>query len=140
MSGSVCWWAWSVCLAFLGGQDFRSRRIPKEACLFLLLAGILGQAQDPARLAGSLWAAASVYLAGRLLYRLAGGRGLGAGDVRLAAASAVWLGGTGILAALLAGLLPALGAALLLRARGREEIALGPYLAAGIFLASLWRC
>ena len=139
MPGTVWWWLWSACLAYLGWQDFRYHRIPKEACLFLLLSGVLRQAQDPVRLAEGLQAGGIVFLAGRLLYRMDRGRGLGAGDVRLAAVSAVWLGGMGILAALLAGLLPALGAALLQRRRGIREIALGPYLAAGIFLASLWK-
>ncbi len=140
MTQTVWWLLWSACLVFIGWRDLRTHRIPKEGCLCLLLSGILGQAQDPARLAVSLRAAAALFLAGRLLYCIDRGQRLGAGDIRLTAASAVRLGGTGILAALLAGLLPALGAALLLRRKGIREIALGPYLAAGIFLVSLWRC
>ncbi len=69
-----------------------------------------------------------------MFYYLTRGKGIGGGDVKLAAAAGLFMGGQRILPAMLAGL--AAGAAIhpvLMKLKGKGRVlALGPYLSFGI--------
>ncbi|MDO4540504.1 MAG: prepilin peptidase [Syntrophomonadaceae bacterium] len=75
-----------------------------------------------------------------LVFILTGGRGIGGGDVKLMAVCGLFLGWKHILVAFLLGCV--LGSVIhLLRMRFAEAdrvLAMGPYLALGVFIALLW--
>ena len=113
--------------------DLRSRRIPARYDLLLLLAGLTARLQDPGELAEGLLAGVIFLAAGFLLYCAAGGRGLGGGDLKWIAASAVWLGVWDTLRALfVAGITALFVQAVRRRPEEKEKtFAFGPYLALG---------
>ncbi len=75
-----------------------------------------------------------------LLYFATKGRGIGGGDIKLMAAAGLFLGWKNIILAFIVGCV--LGSVIhLIRMRVSKQdhvLAFGPYLAAGIFIASLW--
>ena len=84
---------------------------------------------------------AIVFVLRWLYFRLRGHHGLGLGDVKLLAASAVWIGVAGIPVQLLVGSITALIAAVALHVAGRTmtrqtALPFGPFLALGL-LATL---
>ena len=94
---------------------------------------------------GGLWQMAGGFLAGGvplLVIRVLSRGGLGGGDVKLAAAGGLWLGWqNAFLSLALASWLGGLAAAVLLisgKKRGGDEVAFGPFLAFGIWIAFLF--
>jgi len=80
-----------------------------------------------------------VFLLRWLYFRLRGHHGLGLGDVKLLAASAIWVGVTGIPVQLLVGSVTALIAAVALHVTGRTmtrqtALPFGPFLALGLLV------
>jgi leader peptidase (prepilin peptidase) / N-methyltransferase len=132
----------SLVLAWI---DFRQGIIPDWLNLLIALAG-LAQALTldgwDAVLAAALEGLiiGAVLFALRWLYfRLRGHHGLGLGDVKLLAASAVWIGMAGIPMQLLVGSITALIAAVALHGTGRTmtrqtALPFGPFLALGLLV------
>ena len=80
-----------ICLATAAASDAVRRRIPNALTAIAAVLGLAVQARHgggPAALSG----AAAGILTIALLYRLWLGGGIGGGDVKLAAAAAVWIG------------------------------------------------
>jgi len=84
-----------LCLAVATCWDLAKRRIPNTVAAAAGLSGLVAQALDRGILAaGSGLAAAAIVIA--LLYRPWMAGGVGGGDVKLAAAVAIWVGLGGI--------------------------------------------
>jgi leader peptidase (prepilin peptidase)/N-methyltransferase len=135
----------SLALAWI---DLRRGTIPDWLNLFIMLAGLTrawlldgGDAALAATLEGVI-TGAIVFVLRWLYFRFRGHHGLGLGDVKLLAASAVWIGVAGIPMQLLVGSITALIAAVALHfAAGRTMtrktvLPFGPFLALGL-LATL---
>jgi leader peptidase (prepilin peptidase)/N-methyltransferase len=132
----------SLALAWI---DFRRGIIPDWLNLLVAIAG-LAQACLLDGWGATLIAAGAGLVVGavafalRWLYlRLRGHHGLGLGDVKLLAASAVWVGVAGIPMQLLVGSITALIAALALHVTGRTmtrqtALPFGPFLALGLLV------
>jgi leader peptidase (prepilin peptidase)/N-methyltransferase len=134
----------SLVLAWI---DFRRGIIPDWLNLFIALAGLvqawLLDGWDAALAAAleGLIIGAVVFALRWLYFRLRGHHGLGLGDVKLLAASTVWIGVAGIPMQLLVGSVTALIAAVALHVTGRTmtrqtALPFGPFLALGL-LATL---
>lgn len=122
-----------VLLLVMAVIDFRTGLLPDKGNLYLaglglMMAGVMGEAQDALLGAALLFA----------LRTLSRG-GIGLGDVKYAAAFGIWLGWQGTLLAL--ALSFALGACLALVLLGtgrlgrRDRLAFGPFLSAGAYLS-----
>lgn len=133
--GSACATAiLGLVLVAAGAADVVSRRLPDLASLATAVLGLgLAAQRGPAALLAGLAAATIVGGVLMLLRRLFQGRtgepGLGLGDVKLAAALALWLGAATPWAIAAAGLLGLVQIRLMKSADGK--IAFGPALAAG---------
>ena len=125
--------------------DFRHGIIPDSLNLSVALAGLAqawlldgwGSALAAAR--DGLVIGAVVFALRWLYFRLRGHHGLGLGDVKLLAASAVWIGVSGVPMQLLVGSITALIAALALHITGRTmtrqtALPFGPFLALGLLV------
>jgi leader peptidase (prepilin peptidase)/N-methyltransferase len=134
----------SLVLAWI---DIRRGIIPDWLNLFIALAGLawawLLDGWDAAVAAAleGLAIGVIVFLLRWLYFRFRGHHGLGLGDVKLLAASAVWIGVGGIPVQLLVGSITALIAAVVLHVTGRTmtrrtALPFGPFLAFGL-LATL---
>lgn len=134
----------SLALAWI---DFRRGIIPDWLNLFIVLAGLarvsLLDGWDAALGAAleGLIVGVIVLMLRWLYFRFRGHHGLGLGDVKLLAASAVWVGMVGIPMQLLVGSITALIAAVALHVAGRTmtrqtALPFGPFLALGL-LATL---
>ena len=132
----------SLALAWI---DFRRGIIPDWLNLFVALTGLararLLDGWDAVLAAGlqGLIIGAIVLALRWLYFRLRGHHGLGLGDVKLLAASAVWVGVSGIPMQLLVGSIAALIAAVALHIAGRTmtrqtALPFGPFLALGLLV------
>jgi prepilin signal peptidase PulO-like enzyme (type II secretory pathway) len=124
--------------------DFRTYRIPDWLSLPLIAAGlawaVLTDRHWPAHLTGAAAGYASLALFGALYFRLRGREGLGLGDAKLFAAGGAWLGWQAL--PLVLALAAVAGLIFALATKRREpaaQIAFGPWLALGIWLAWLMR-
>ena len=134
--GRTIWFAALTIVLFrLARQDLREKRIPDRYPVEMVILSCVRWLLCPAGLPGELAAGTAVYLCGFLLWAVSDGRSFGGGDIRTAAAAALFLGEDILYALLLAGLLT-LAVYALRRAAGRteRELAFGPGLAAGIWL------
>lgn len=127
-------------LLVLSVIDARTREIPPGTVIFIAVLGGLRVFLRPASLVSAILGLAAVSGFLLLVLLITGGRGVGGGDVKLMAACGLFLGWQNILLAFLLGCV--LGSCIHLvrmRAFGAgRELALGPYLSAGVFLALLW--
>ena len=134
----------SLALAWI---DLRRGIIPDWLNLLIALAGLArawlldGWAAALDAVLEGLTVGAIVFLLRWLYFRFRGHHGLGLGDVKLLAASAVWIGVAGIPMQLLVGSITALIAAVALYVNGRTltrntALPFGPFLALGL-LATL---
>ena len=134
-----------VALAAIAVWDLRTRRIPDAISLPLIVAGLgwafwCGERAWPSYLIGTLAGYASLAGAGALYFRLRGREGLGLGDAKLFAAAGAWLGWQTLPLVLLVGSVGGLLYAVLARQRDAPaELAFGPWLALGIWLAWIGR-
>jgi leader peptidase (prepilin peptidase)/N-methyltransferase len=128
--------------------DLRQGNIPNWLNLAIALGGLAKAAAldglTAALLAGceGLIVGAIVWLLRRLYFRWRNLQGLGLGDVKLLAASGVWIGIAGVPLQLLVASLTALGAAGILKLAGytitrQTSLPFGPFLALGLLIA-LW--
>lgn len=136
---------WMFALAWIllcmGVQDARERRIPSVYPGLLCATAVTRWLFLPGNLIPELAAGMSAFAGGLILYMVTGGKSIGAGDIRLVSAAALFLGGEGVLYAVLTGCLLALmihGARMLLFRAGKM-LALGPYLGAGIWMTAFVR-
>jgi len=134
----------SLALAWI---DLRRGIIPDWLNLFIALAGLArawlldGWAAALVVALEALTVGTIIFLLRWFYFRLRGHHGLGLGDVKLLAASAVWIGVTGIPMQLLVGSITALIAVVVLHVVGRTmtrntALPFGPFLALGL-LATL---
>jgi leader peptidase (prepilin peptidase)/N-methyltransferase len=134
----------SLVLAWI---DFRQGIIPDWLNLLVALAGLAqawlldGWGSALAAALDGLMIGAFVVVLRWLYFRFRGHQGLGLGDVKLLAASAVWIGVAGIPMQLLVGSVTALIAAVALHTTGSKltrdtALPFGPFLALGL-LATL---
>src|SRR5262249_14784828 len=133
----------SIMLAWI---DLRSGLIPDWLNLAIAFAGLARAAtldgSDAAVMAGCEGILIGAILWGlrRLYFSWRGYHGLGLGDVKLLAASAIWIGIAGIPMQLLAASLTALAAAGMLRLAGhgmtrQTSLPFGPFLVVGLLTA-----
>jgi len=142
--------AFLVLLAFaslaLAWIDFRRGIIPDWLNLSIALAGLaqawLRDGWDAMLAAAGegVIIGAIVFALRWLYFRFRGQHGLGLGDVKLLAASAVWIGAAGIPVQLLVGSITALIAAVALHVTGRTvtrqtALPFGPFLALGLLVS-----
>ncbi len=134
----------SLVLAWI---DFRRGIIPDWLNLFIALAGLVqawlldGWGAALSAVLDGLMIGAIVFALRWAYFRFRGHQGLGLGDVKLLAASAVWVGVAGIPMQLLVGSVTALTAAVALHVMGhtmsrQTALPFGPFLALGL-LATL---
>ncbi|MDO4276897.1 MAG: prepilin peptidase [Eubacteriales bacterium] len=120
--------------------DWRTYEIPFGINVFLAVLGVIATVLDRENLTGHLIGAVCVSGFLLLLYLVSRGRAIGGGDIKLMAACGLILGWQKIILAFLLGCI--LGSVIhLIRMKCSGEghvLAMGPYLAAGIFLAALW--
>ncbi|HLG80942.1 MAG TPA: A24 family peptidase [Bradyrhizobium sp.] len=132
----------SLALAWI---DFRRGIIPDWLNLLVALAGLVqawlldGWSAAFAAASEGLIIGGVVFALRWLYFRLRGQHGLGLGDVKLLAASAVWVGAAGIPMQLLVGSITALIAAVALHVTGRTmtrqtALPFGPFLALGLLV------
>ncbi|MEL4106313.1 prepilin peptidase [Oscillospiraceae bacterium WX1] len=120
--------------------DFRTLEIPEGFIYFLLAVGIARVVTDVGSWSLYLIGAGAVGLPLLLILLISGGRGVGGGDVKLMAVCGLILGWKLIILAFFLGCV--LGSIIhLLRmviTRTGHQLAFGPYLSMGIFIAALW--
>lgn len=127
-------------LLVLSVIDARTREIPPGVNLFILALGAVRVffhiADWPLYAAGFF--AVSVPLL--LLLLFSGGRGIGGGDVKLMAACGLFLGWKLVIFAFFLGCVlgTVIHLPLMAAKKAGRVLALGPYLAAGVFIALLW--
>ncbi len=127
-------------LLILSIIDWRTREIPPSTTIFIAVLGVVRLGLNLADWQSHLLGGVSV--AGFLLLLLifSGGRAIGGGDIKLMAGCGLFLGLSGTLLAF--GLGCVVGSAVhLVRMRffgAGRDLALGPYLALGVFVSFLW--
>jgi leader peptidase (prepilin peptidase)/N-methyltransferase len=122
--------------------DLRHFWLPDPLVFLLALAGLvlaplLNDVPITERVASSLVAGGSLALVGWTYQRLRDREGLGAGDPKLLAALALWLGAEGVVASLLGAALIGLAFALARRSARDDALPFGTFLAAAAFLVAL---
>ena len=120
--------------------DARTREIPPGTTIFVAVLGLLRTLLHPADWLSHLLGLAVVGGVLLLLFFLSGGAAIGGGDVKLMAGTGLFLGLRLNLTAFLLGCV--LGSVIHLwrmkfRGAGRD-LAMGPYLSAGVAIALLW--
>lgn len=137
---SVIYCLLTSALIVLSVIDFRTYEIPIGINLFILALGLihlvfhLGDWLEYGigllAVSGFLW----------LLYQLSGGTAIGGGDVKLMGAAGLLLGWKLAIVAFFAGCIigSVIHVARMKLSRAERRLAMGPYLAAGIFFAALW--
>lgn len=127
-------------LLVLGMIDFRTYEIPLGINIFIGCLGIVRVATDLYHWQEYVtgFFAVSVFL--YILYLVTKGRGIGGGDIKLMAAAGLLLGWQNIILAFVIGcILGSVIHVIRMKLAGAQRIlAMGPYLAAGIWLAGLY--
>ena len=130
----------SSALIVIAVIDWRTYEIPFGLNVFIACIGVINAIFDYRNLVSYLIGAVCVSGFLLILYYLTKGRGIGGGDIKLMAAAGLFLGWKNIILALVIGCI--LGSIIhLIRmkvSKAEHVLAFGPYLAAGIFISSLW--
>ena len=120
--------------------DWRTYEIPFGINVFLFILGVMATILDSGNIFSHLIGMVCVSGFLGILYLASGGRAIGGGDIKLMFACGLILGWQRIILAFLLGCI--IGSVIHLiriRIKGAGHVlAMGPYLAAGIFLAALW--
>ena len=140
-----------VMVIWIAGQDLATMTIPDGPLIAIALVGaavrVAQSADEPAMVALSaildaLLCGGALLAVREVFFRLRGIDGLGFGDVKLAAASAVLIGTTAFFWALflasLAGIIFAVGAGVLKQSRRLDRLAFGALLAPACWCAWIW--
>jgi leader peptidase (prepilin peptidase)/N-methyltransferase len=133
--------AWLLLPLFL--LDLKHFWLPDPLVLLLALAGLglaplLNDVPLTERIASSLVAGGGLALIGWTYQRVRHREGLGAGDPKLLAALALWLGAEGIIATLLGAALIGLALALARRSARDEALPFGTFLTLAALLVAAW--
>ena len=120
--------------------DWRTFEIPVGFNIFIAVLGLVRVITDYHNYKDYLIGCVSVSLFLLILYIVSKGRAIGGGDVKLMAAAGLLLGWKSIVLAFCIG---CVGGAIIhvirMKVSGAErQLAMGPYLSAGILLAALW--
>lgn len=155
LNGVLYGWVLSVCgvsvesvlfclatsaLLVLSVIDFRTYEIPFGINVFLGILGLVHLLMDLSHLRNYIIGLVSVSGFLFLLFLLTKGRGIGGGDIKLMAACGLLLGYQGIILAFVIGCIAGSFLHMLRMVLSKEghELAFGPYLSLGIFLAMLY--
>lgn len=127
-------------LLVLSVIDFKTFEIPLGINIFIACLGAVRVITDRADYISYLTGAFLVSSILLLLYLLSKGRAIGGGDIKLMAAAGLLLGYEKVILSFLLGCIAGSVIHLIrMRLQGEKNVlALGPYLALGIFLAALW--
>lgn len=127
-------------LLVLSVIDLRTYEIPLGINLFILTLGLIHLAMDYTHWLQYVIGLLSVSLFLYLIYLVTKGRGIGGGDIKLMAVCGLLLGWKLILLGFILGcVLGSVIHVLRMRLSGAEHVlAMGPYLAAGVFIAMMW--
>lgn len=127
-------------LLVLSVIDFRTYEIPIGINLFILALGLIQLAMDYPHWLQYVIGLLSVSLFLYIIYVITKGHAIGGGDVKLMAACGLLLGWKLIILAFIIGcVLGSVIHILRMKLSGAEHVlAMGPYLAAGVFLAAMW--
>lgn len=127
-------------LIVLSVIDFRTYEIPFGINVFIFVLGLLHLATDFTGWQEYIIGFFAVSVPLELLLLISKGRAIGGGDVKLMAAAGLLLGWKKILLALILGCI--LGSVIHIArmkiSHAERVLAMGPYLAMGIFLSALW--
>lgn len=120
--------------------DFRTFEIPIGFCYFILALGIVRVATDFANWTEYAIGFAAVSLVLTIIYYVSKGTAIGGGDVRLMAATGLLLGWKkNLLAFLLGCIIGSVIHIVRMKISGEgHRLAMGPYLAVGVMIATLW--
>lgn len=129
-----------ILLSAISAWDIWTSKIPNLLVLLVVLFGFL---LVPSELVlGRLFEMCIVFLLGTAISeiseRIIGRPSLGMGDVKLVAASMIWLGLTSLPALLVLSSGTALIVIWVLKRPRTQEIAFGPFLSGGIIMCYLW--
>ncbi len=120
--------------------DERTFEIPVQANIFILCLGIISVVLDLGNWSEHVIGMVSVSVCLYFLYVLSNGQAIGGGDVKLMGAAGLLLGWKDITLAFFVGCI--LGAFIhVIRMKissAEHRLAMGPYLATGIFICALW--
>ncbi len=127
-------------LLVLGIIDFRTYEIPFGINLFILALGLIHLGLHPGDWIGLGIGFLAVSVVLYILYLVSRGRAIGGGDIKLMAVCGLFLGWRKIILAFLLGCI--LGSVIhIVRmkvSKADHVLAMGPYLAAGVWIALLW--
>lgn len=120
--------------------DFRTYEIPPGINLFILTMGLIHMVLHLGDWVEYLIGLICVSLALEILYLVSDGRWIGGGDVKLMATAGLLLGWKNILLAFFFGcIIGSVIHVIRMKLSGESHVlALGPYLAAGCFIAMMW--
>lgn len=137
---SVIYCFFTSALIVLSVIDFRTYEIPVGINVFILALGLVHLGFHLGDWVEYLIGLVSVSVLLFILYQVSGGRAIGGGDVKLMGAAGLLLGWKMIIVAFLLGCILGSVIHVIRMAVSHEShvLALGPYLAAGCFLAMMW--
>lgn len=120
--------------------DERTFEIPVSCNIFLAVLGIISCFLDPEHLVSHLIGFVCVSVVLYVLFLATAGRAIGGGDIKLMAAAGLLIGWQKItLAFFLACILGSVIHSIRMKVgKGERQLAMGPYLAAAIFICALW--
>ena len=137
---SILYCLMTSALIVLSVIDWRTYEIPIGINIFILILGILMTVLDYqnwlSHLIGFLCVSVVLYL----LFLVSGGRAIGGGDIKLMAAAGLLIGWKCIILAFLLGcIVGSIIHIIRMKVSNADRVlAMGPYLAFGIFIATLW--
>lgn len=144
----VCGVTWtSVIYCLLGSAlivlsviDFRTYEIPFGINVFILVLGLIHMVLDMHNWSNYVIGLLAVSVPLGIILLVSKGRAIGGGDVKLMAAAGLLLGWEKILLALMIGCIAgSIIHIIRMKAAGADRVlAMGPYLALGIFISALW--
>lgn len=137
---SILYCLMTSALVVLSVIDWRTYEIPIGINIYILILGVLMTAVDYhnwlSHLIGFLCVSVFLYL----LFLVSGGRAIGGGDIKLMAAAGLLIGWKCIILAFLIGcIVGSIIHIIRMKVSNVDHVlAMGPYLAIGIFIATLW--
>ena len=127
-------------LIVLSVIDFRTYEIPFGINVFILVLGLIHMVLDMHNWSNYVIGLLAVSVPLGIILLVSKGRAIGGGDVKLMAAAGLLLGWEKILLALMIGCIAgSIIHIIRMKAAGADRVlAMGPYLALGIFISALW--
>ena len=137
---SVIYCLLTSALIVLSVIDFRTYEIPFGINVFILVLGLIHMVLDMHNWSNYVIGLLAVSVPLGIILLVSKGRAIGGGDVKLMAAAGLLLGWEKILLALMIGCIAgSIIHIIRMKAAGADRVlAMGPYLALGIFISALW--